>query len=62
VAGKNYPQVSRAYFDAVNAVLSHKGSASEAAAQLQLELEQIVKQPAANPSAGVRQEGALAQR
>ncbi len=62
VAGKNYPQVSRAYFEAVNAVLSHKESASEAAAQLQLELEQIVKKPAGNPSAGVRQEGALAQR
>ena len=62
VAGKNYPQVSRTYFEAVNAVLSHKQSASEVAAQLQLELEQIVKKPAGNPRAGVPQESVLAQR
>ena len=62
VAGKTYPQVSRAYFEAVNAVLSHKETASEAAAQLQLELGQIVNKSAENPSAGVRQESALAQR
>jgi trehalose/maltose transport system substrate-binding protein len=41
VAGKNYPEVSRAYFEAVNAVLNHKGSASEEAAKLQHGLEQI---------------------
>jgi trehalose/maltose transport system substrate-binding protein len=62
VAGKNYPQVSRAYFEAVNAVLSHKASASEEAAKLQHGLEQIVTKTANNPSAGVRQNGALARR
>ena len=43
VAGKTYPQVSRAYFKAVHAVLSHKKSAPQAAAELQQELAQILE-------------------
>jgi trehalose/maltose transport system substrate-binding protein len=62
VAGKNYPQVSRAYFEAVNAVLSRKESASEEAAKLQDGLEQIIKKSADHSSADVRQDGAIAHR
>jgi len=62
VAGKNYPQVSGAYFEAVHAVLTHKQSAAEVAAELQHALEQIVMRPADHPSADVRHEGALAHR
>jgi len=42
VAGKRYSEVSRAYFEAVHAVLSHKKSASQAAKELQQELTQIL--------------------
>ena len=58
-AGKKYPDVSRAYFEEVNAVLSHKKSASQAAAELQQELAQILEKPAASASAR-RSSGACA--
>lgn len=44
-AGKKYPDVSRAYFEALHAVLSHKKSASQAAADLQEELTTILERP-----------------
>ena len=43
VAGKRYPEVSRAYFEAVHAVLSHEKSAPQAAAELQRELALILE-------------------
>ncbi|MGB9435735.1 MAG: ABC transporter substrate-binding protein, partial [Candidatus Acidiferrum sp.] len=46
VAGKRYPDVSRAYFEAVHAVLSHKKLAPQAAADLQQELAQILEKKA----------------
>ena len=45
-AGKKYPDVSRAYFEAVHALLSHKKSASQAAADLEQELTNILEKPA----------------
>jgi len=42
VAGKMYPEVSQAYFEAVHAVLTYKKSASKAAADLEIELRQIL--------------------
>ena len=39
--GRMYPDVSRAYYEAVRAVLSGKKTAAEAAAELQAELVQI---------------------
>jgi trehalose/maltose transport system substrate-binding protein len=46
--GKLYPEVSRAYFEAVHSVLTRKTSAAKAAAALQRKLMQItaVKAPA----------------
>ncbi len=41
VTGKLYPDVSRAYFQAVHAVLTHKETAEAAAAQLQKKLTQV---------------------
>lgn len=49
-AGKKYPDVSRAYFEEVNAVLKHQKSASQAAAELQQELAQILEEHAARAS------------
>ena len=46
VAGKKYPDVSRAYFEAVHAVLSHKKTAPQAAAGLEQELGQILEKNA----------------
>jgi len=46
VAGKKYPDVSRAYFEAVQAVISHRKSAREAAADLQQELRQMLEKTA----------------
>ena len=43
VAGKRYPEVSRAYFEAVHAVLSHEKSAPQAAAEVQQELALILE-------------------
>jgi trehalose/maltose transport system substrate-binding protein len=41
-AGKVYPEVSRAYFEAVNSVLNHNKSASQAASDLHQQLTQIL--------------------
>ena len=40
-SGKDYPDVSRAYFEAVHVVLTGKKSATQAAADLQVELQKI---------------------
>jgi trehalose/maltose transport system substrate-binding protein len=56
VAGKKYPDVSRAYFEAVHSVLSHKKLAPQAAADLQQELAQILEQKAVSTKANVLQE------
>ena len=45
-AGKMYPDVSRAYWEAVHAVLTRKKSAIQAAHELQDELEQMLHAPA----------------
>jgi ABC-type glycerol-3-phosphate transport system substrate-binding protein len=52
-AGKMYPEVSRAYFEAVHAVLTRKKSAAQAAAELQDQLERMLKTPAARGNAGL---------
>ena len=44
-AGKMYPEVSRAYFEAVHTVLTQKKSAAKAASELQDELQQMLKTP-----------------
>jgi hypothetical protein len=41
-----YPEVSRAYWEAVHAVLTRKKSAIQAALELQDELEQMLQAPA----------------
>jgi len=47
-AGKMYPDVSRAYFEAVHAVLSRKKTAAQAAADLQSELQRMLKEGASD--------------
>jgi len=42
-AGKMYPDVSRAYWEAVHAVLTRKESAAQAASELQGELERMLR-------------------
>ena len=42
-AGKIYPEVSRAYFEAVHAVLTHKQSAAQGAEELQRRLATMLK-------------------
>jgi trehalose/maltose transport system substrate-binding protein len=42
-AGKMYPEVSRAYFEVVHAVLTHKESAAQAAEELQRRLATMLK-------------------
>jgi len=49
-AGKMYPDVSRAYFEAVYAVLSGKKSASQAASDLDDGLRQMLKTVPGNPN------------
>ena len=51
VVGKLYPDMSRAYWEAVHAVLTRRKSATQAAAELQDELERMLKTRAvrANP-------------
>ena len=49
--GKMYPEASRAYFDAVSAVLSGKKSASKAASGLEDELRQMLKAIPGDPNA-----------
>ena len=46
-AGKMYPDISRAYFEAVHAVLSRKKSAAQAASELEKQLEAMLKTSAA---------------
>src|ERR1700756_2362651 len=50
-AGKMYPDVSRAYWEAVHAVLTRKKSAIQAADELQDELERMLKTPAVRANA-----------
>lgn len=56
VSGKKYPDVSRAYFEAVHSVLGHKKSAAQAAADLQQQLAQILGKSATGPQASLRRE------
>lgn len=44
-AGKMYPDVSRAYWEAVHAVLTRQESATQAADQLQDKLERMLRTP-----------------
>src|SRR5271169_4276857 len=61
VSGKMYPEVSRAYFEGVHAVLSGKKSASRAAGDLEDELREILKttssnaKPRAHPAIGKKE-------
>jgi trehalose/maltose transport system substrate-binding protein len=50
-AGKIYPEVSRAYFEAVHAVLTHKQSAAQAAEELQRRLATMLKTSAVTANA-----------
>jgi trehalose/maltose transport system substrate-binding protein len=50
VAGKMYPDVSRAYFEAVHAVLTQKKSAAQAAFELEKQLEAMLKTSAVKAS------------
>jgi trehalose/maltose transport system substrate-binding protein len=50
-AGKIYPEVSRAYFEAVHAVLTHKESAAQAAEELQRRLATMLKTSAVTADA-----------
>lgn len=54
-SGKKYPEVSRAYFEAVHAVLSHKKTGPQAAADLQQELAQILEKNAVSTKANALQ-------
>ena len=51
-SGKEYPDISRAYFEAVHMVLTGKKSATQAAADLQVELQKITGLRA--PNTGVK--------
>jgi trehalose/maltose transport system substrate-binding protein len=51
-AGKMYPDVSRAYWEAVHAVLIRKKTAAQAAAELQDELERLRAAPGVATSPG----------
>ena len=61
-AGKMYPEVSRAYFEAVHAVLSGKQSAAEAASDLQRQLMTMLKVPAADTNTRHSQETVASRR
>ena len=50
-AGKMYPEVSRAYWEAVHAVLTRKKPAQQAADELQAELQHMLEKPAVPASA-----------
>ena len=62
VAGKKYPDVSRAYFEAVHAVLSHKKLAPQAAAELQQKLAEILGKSGVSTQANLPQEPSVARR
>jgi len=53
-AGKMYPEVSRAYYEAVHAVLTQRQSAANAASDLQEQLVKMLKSPAADSNASRR--------
>ena len=50
-AGKNYPDVSRAYWEAVHSVLTRQESATYAADHLQDKLERMLRTPDVGASA-----------
>ncbi|HEX4783198.1 MAG TPA: ABC transporter substrate-binding protein, partial [Candidatus Sulfotelmatobacter sp.] len=52
-AGKMYPEVSRSYSGAVHAVLTRKKSGAQAAADLQDELQRMLRMPAVRASANL---------
>ena len=60
-AGKKYPDVSRAYFEAVYTVLSHKKFSAQAAAGLQEKLNAILQTSAGSASASPDREHPVAQ-
>jgi len=60
VAGKLYPDLSRAYFNAVHAVISHEKSPSQAAAELEKELTRMMEGPARSSSTSLSKEHSLA--
>lgn len=51
-AGKMYPEVSRAYWEAVHAVLTGEKTAPQAAHELQDELEEMLQAPAVRAGSG----------
>lgn len=53
-AGKMYPEVSRAYFEAVHAVLTQKKSAAQAASELEKQLEAMLKTSAVKANGVIR--------
>ncbi len=53
-AGKMYPEVSRAYYEAVHAVLTQRRSAANAASDLQEQLVKLLKSSAADANASRR--------
>jgi len=53
-AGKMYPEVSRAYYEAVHAVLTQRQSAANAASDLQEQLVKMLKSSAADSNASRR--------
>jgi hypothetical protein len=53
-AGKMYPEVSRAYYEAVHAVLTHRQSAANAASDLQEQLLKMLKSSASDSNASRR--------
>ena len=54
-AGKMYPEVSRAYYEAVYAVLTRKKSAAQAAGELQDQLQRMLGTPAVRANADLQQ-------
>ena len=50
-AGKMYPEVSRAYWEAIHAVLTRRESATQAAGELQNKLERMLRTPDVRASA-----------
>jgi len=60
--GKVYPDVSRAYFEAVHAVLSRNESASKAAGDLEEELRRLLRTTPSNPNARAYQDASAPER
>ena len=61
VAGKMYPEVSRAYFESVYAVLTGKKSASQATGDLEDELRRMLKTTARNANTRAYQDASALQ-